>query len=67
MTRRAYARSWTRSTSWPMIPARPDRSPTVARPPAAAACRYRVLYEITEDAVAIRHIARGGTGSRGTG
>jgi mRNA interferase RelE/StbE len=25
--------------------------------------RYRVLYEITEDAVAIRHIARGGAGS----
>jgi mRNA interferase RelE/StbE len=25
--------------------------------------RYRVLYEITEDAVAIRHIARGSAGS----
>ena len=25
--------------------------------------RYRVLYEITEDAVAIRHIARGVAGS----
>ena len=58
MTRKASARSWTPSTSWPTIPARPAHSrtaPDLRRPRAG---RYRVLHEITADAVAIRHIAR---------
>jgi mRNA interferase RelE/StbE len=43
---------------------RPAESFPTGRPTCGGwAGRYRVLYEITEDAVAVRHIARGIAGS----